>query len=278
MSAFLPERLDRLRIALEAYRRRLEGCLGDPSSPEFTVAMNEFLEFIRTVDDREAYAELEAGGQVDRYRAFLGPLVLRFIWAMERVGHAQAVARSRWPGGSTPLVEAPAWGAYTHMGQSLEGIALGACRQFAMVGCGPLPDSLLYMEEHTDIESLVGIERDPKALGMARELVAAFGLERIRIVEGEGERIDYGEFDLICPSVFVTPRLATLERIAATAREGVRVILREPFYTGTLLFEPVLDVLPPPLEVIADSRSEPGRLMLKRYVLGLGRRRERTGP
>ncbi len=139
-----------------------------------------------------------------------------------------------------------------------------------MVGCGPLPDSLLCLYERTDIATLVGFERDPAAALMARELLEALGLDRIRSVEGDGLEVDYGDFDAICPSVFAVPRRAIAERIAETAREDAVVILRDPFFTGTLLFEPLADSLPAPLEIRSETASAPGPFMLRRYVVGLG--------
>jgi hypothetical protein len=139
-----------------------------------------------------------------------------------------------------------------------------------MVGCGPLPDSLLCLHDRTEVEALVGVDRDAGAVRMAQDLVDAFGLARIRIMQGDAMDLDYEGFDVICCSVFATPRLGIIQRVAATAGQECSIILRDPFFTGTLLFESVVRSLPPGLEVRAASQSTRSRFMLRYFVLGRG--------
>ena len=260
----LAERVALLHGRLEEFRERLAAA----DTPGFLLTMREFLEFVRLYDDRDAYAAFERTPHLAQFRSFLAPRVLRFVWAMEDLAFDELMAKRGQRGGRVgPLLGANAWGAYARMGEILELFDIESCRRFLMVGCGPLPDSLFHLHDWTGVEDLVGIERDPRALRRARQLVDAFELHRIRILDAEVCDVDYAGFDAICCSAFVTPRHPIMQRIAATARPGAVVILRDPVFTGTLLFEDVVRSLDPRFEIHAESGAALGRFMLKHYVL-----------
>jgi hypothetical protein len=266
-------RVTRLRARLDWHREQVAGSLADPQSG----AIEALLEFVRSYDDEEAYAALERAGDVAAHRAFLSLRVLAFTAATERRKGAELLSAA--PAGTPPIestLHSNPWGAYAGMAATLDSVDLSGCRSFVVVGCGPLPDSLLCLHERTEIDELVGIDRDTAALRTAGELVRTIGLERVRLAWGDGLELDYGAFDAICPSVFAAPRRGLLERIAATARDDAVIILRDPFFTGTLLFEPAIDALPARLEVRFRTASLPGPFMLRRYVLGV-RARQRSG-
>jgi hypothetical protein len=141
------------------------------------------------------------------------------------------------------------------------------CRRLVVMGCGRAPCSLFYLHDWTDVECLVGIDRDRPSLEMAQQLVDGFGLRRVRIVEADACELDYGEFDVIYWGPFAMPRRKVMARVVETARLDSVVILRDPFFTGTLLFEPMAASLNPRLAICAESAAFPGRFILKHYVL-----------
>ncbi len=273
----LADRVAGLQSRLDAFRRSLEPFAYGAPEPVFMAATQEFLEFVRTYPDEEAYAEWERGDSTAQFRAFFAPRVLRFTAAVERQTHAELLAKSggRAGGPMGPLLGANRWGAYARMADILAHLDLAACRTFLMAGCGPVPDSLFCVHDHTSVERLVGTDRDPRTVGMARQLVNAFGLTRIRIEQADAGGTDYGDVDAICCSAFLAPRRAIMERIASTAREGCSIILRDPFFTGTLLFERALDALPPRLAVVKELPAARSRFMLKYYLLRAGTRSTR---
>lgn len=155
------------------------------------------------------------------------------------------------------------WSAYAGMKSLLELFDFPVCRRFLLAGCGPLPDTLFCLHDSTDVPDGIGIDRDPGTIRKARAMVMAFGLRRIRVVEEEACVINDKGFDGLYCSLFVTPRQGRLERIADTASSGTRVILRDPFFTGKLVFEAVAETLDRRLEKLVESSACPGRFMNK---------------
>jgi hypothetical protein len=263
----LDTRVLHFQSRLEVFREQLARCPGNEGDPGFLATMEEFLRFIGSYEDKAAYAAFETTAPFVQFRAFIAPCILRFTLAMESRTFAE-LASKMMParqkvgshlGGST-------WGSYARMEDALKLVDFSTCRRFVMMGCGRAPCSLFYLHDWTDIECLVGIDRDPHSLGMARQLVDGLGLPRIRIVEADACDLDYAEFDIIYWDPFALPRRKVMERIVETARSDSVVILRDPFFTGTLLFEPMARSLGR-LAICGESAAFPGRFMLKHYVL-----------
>jgi hypothetical protein len=254
--------LDRHRASLSDHASRAGAALPDP-------ALDELLGLIRSFDDREAFAVLERDGTVASHRACFGPRMLAFTAAIEDRVRAELLALGRDRSAIAARLRANPWGAYRGTEETVAAIDLSTCRRLAMIGCGPLPDTLLFLHEHTAVEVLIGIEQDRRAAAQARTLVDRLGLDRIEILERDGARADYAGFDVVFVSVFAQPREEVIARVADSAGPGALVILRDPVFTGGLLFESVLDRLPERLELRALTRSRPGSLMLARYVFAV---------
>jgi hypothetical protein len=241
-------------------------CKDDPG---FTVAMEDFLGFISRYEDKDAYTAFETGGPIQEFRSFFAPCVLRFAWTMEGRTYAELASKMR-PGAKVgPHLGPSTWGSYARMEDAVKLVDLSTCRRLVVMGSGRAPCSLFYLHDWTDVPCLVGIDRDQESLAMSRQLVEGFGLDRVRIVEADAAELDYSEFEVIYWGPFAQPRRKIMERLLATAGPASVVILRDPFLTGTLLFEPIAASLDPRLVICVESVGYPGRFMLKHYVLRL---------
>lgn len=263
-------RVARFQACLEAFRERLAHCPTKEDDPGFLATMEEFLRFIGSYDDKAAYAAFETTGPLLEFRSFFAPCVLRFTWVMESRTFAELA--SKMTRGSQKVgsrLDRSTWGSYARMEDAVRLVDFSTCRRLVVMGCGRAPCSLFYLHDWTDVECLVGIDRDRQSLELAQQLVDGFGLRRVRIIEADACDLDYAEFDVIYWGPFAMPRRKVMERVVATARPDSVVILRDPFFTGTLLFEPMAGSLNPRLTICADSATFPGRFVLKHYVLRL---------
>ena len=264
----LDGRAGRFRSRLECFRERLAGQWSEDDAG-FIPAMEDFLRFIAQYDDKDAYAAFERRGPLREFRSFFADCVLRFAWVMEGRTYSELASKMTAGGKIGPRLGRSTWGSYARMGDAVKLVDFSSCRRLVVMGCGRAPCSLFYLHDWTDVPCLVGIDRDPESLTMSRQLAEGFGLDRIRIVGADAADLDYSEFDIIYWGPFAQPRHKIMERLATTGRPGSVVILRDPFFTGTLLFEPMVPALDPRLAICAESSGYPGRFMLKHYVLRL---------
>jgi hypothetical protein len=259
-----------IEAVLATHRDRLLESPDDDAAPERRAAVESLLLALREHDDANALDPLRATGELGEWRAFLGPYVLGYTAWTERRTRERLLQEARLGTGLGARLAAEPYGAYARVADGLALLGGSRCRSAVMVGCGPLPDTLVHLHEHTSAARIVGVDNDREAVALARELVEAAGMgDRVSIEHGDAAARDYGDADLIVVSVFATPRRAVLGRIAASGQAGASVLLREPFGAAALLFEPVLPHLPAGLSVAATAPRRSGPFMLDYHALTL---------
>ncbi|HET8625628.1 MAG TPA: methyltransferase domain-containing protein, partial [Gemmatimonadales bacterium] len=131
------------------------------------------------------------------------------------------------------------------------------CRTFVMVGCGPLPVTLLHVARRARVPRLVGLEVEPESARDARALCRELGVDTIEVQECDGGEFDYSEADVIYIANLVRAKRAVLTRVARTARAGARVVVREPSSVGELVAERGVDVGDSWWRVLARGPEDP---------------------
>ncbi len=125
---------------------------------------------------------------------------------------------------------------YTRVADLFEGERLAGVARFVMVGCGPLPATLLHVLERTRIPRAVGIDIQPSAVQAAAALLERHA-GRIDVVRAEGAGFDFSGSDFVYVANLVEDKQGILERIAATASDKVRIALRQPVGLGEVVAE-----------------------------------------
>lgn len=149
---------------------------------------------------------------------------------------------------------------YARVRDLFESIDFSGCQVFIMVGCGPLPVTLLHVAERTRVLRLVGLDVGLEAAESAREVCHGLGLERVEIRDCDGCHFDYSDADVVYVANLVRPKHAVLRRVAETVRPETRVVVREPSAAGALFAERGADPADPRWRVIG-SAPEDGRFL-----------------
>ncbi len=125
---------------------------------------------------------------------------------------------------------------YTRVADLFEGERLADVARFVMVGCGPLPATMLHVLDRTPIPLAVGLDSQPRAVQAARALLKRHA-ERVEVVRAQGAEFDFRGSDFVYVANLVEDKQAVLERIAQTAPEAVRIALRQPVGLGEVVAE-----------------------------------------
>ena len=159
---------------------------------------------------------------------------------------------------------------YARVRDLFEHIDFSACRALVMVGCGPLPVTLLHIAERTHVPWLIGLDLDPEAVTSARDVCRGLGLDRVEIRESEGCAFDYCNADVVYIANLVRPKRPVLCRVAETIRPGARVVVREPSAAGELLSERGADPSDPRWRVVGRGPEDPRFLSYHLFLERLG--------
>lgn len=264
------KQLSQLTKKLNWHKKSLSLYSPEGSEVGFVAAMDQFLEFISTYDDVSTYAAFEKAQNFAQYQTFFSPYFLRLAWEMEEKTYDLMMASRLEPGQKLKdIMGDTTKNVYCRISDTFKLIDFSNCHKFALLGCGKVPVSLFSLHDQTEIPSLVGIDNLPEAVGKANILVDKFSLNRISIIRDDASTLDMSAFDVIYWGQFAAPRKAIMENILATAGKNCTIILRDPFLTGTLGFESVMPYLDKGFKICAQSEEQPGRFMLKHYILRL---------
>ncbi|NDK08528.1 methyltransferase domain-containing protein [Candidatus Gracilibacteria bacterium] len=107
------------------------------------------------------------------------------------------------------------------------------------VGCGSMPETLLYFYENTNIKNIIGVDYNHEAIFMAGEMISGLNLDKITFHQGDGVDYDYKEADIVYIPIFTSPKNRILNRIIETGKDDVQIIVIVPKGLGNLLYEGV---------------------------------------
>lgn len=185
-----------------------------------------------------AHPEIESRKDVVRDLSARGETALEHAWA-EQIAAA--------PDARAALAEFPYLDNYDRL-TALEVRLLRHTRvtpaSVAVVGCGPLPLSVLGYADALGCP-VVGLDRDPVAVGRARSVAARVGPANIRFEQADAAEARLSGYDAVVLAALVgeTPsaKAAILERVSRSMRPGALLLARSARGLRTLLY-PAVDL------------------------------------
>lgn len=139
--------------------------------------------------------------------------------------------------------------AYMQTRTETQKVDFKGCDTLVMVGCGPFPETMMYIHENTPIQHIIGLDQEQSAVAIAGDLLASLGIDKIRTEHAKGECYDYSQADMIYVANFVSPKREIFNQIAETAKPDALILTRNPVSFGKMLYENTLDNIPPRLTV-----------------------------
>lgn len=112
----------------------------------------------------------------------------------------------------------------------------------AVLGCGPLPLSALGYADALGVP-VVGLDRDPAAVALARRVSARVGTATVRFEQADAAAVDLTSHDAVVLAALVgeTPsaKAAILREVCSNMRPGATLLARSARGLRTLLYPPV---------------------------------------
>jgi protein-L-isoaspartate O-methyltransferase len=103
------------------------------------------------------------------------------------------------------------------------------------IGCGAYPITTITLAKFNG-GNIVGIDKNPKAVEKAVEIVKTKGIEnRVKIERGDGISYPVENFDAIIVSSCSIPKSKILEHLFTSAKPSCKIIIRERFGPSKLV-------------------------------------------
>jgi trans-aconitate methyltransferase len=116
-------------------------------------------------------------------------------------------------------------------------------KELVMVGCGPLPETILFLVDNTNISHITGIDASNEATMIAGGILEAMGHSaRVTLECAHGETYDFSHADVIHIADAVCNKNAVFQNIAKTAKKGTRILVRNPSHLARVLFSLLTEI------------------------------------
>ncbi|MEU4362441.1 nicotianamine synthase family protein [Promicromonospora sp. NPDC023987] len=211
--------------------------------PHTNALFGDLVQAILSAPDRQA-REILAHPEIESRRSAIRDLSARGETALE---HAWAEHIATAPDPRAALATFPYLDNYDRL-TALEVRLLvhagGAPRSVAMLGCGPLPLSTLGYADALGCP-VVGLDRDPAAVDLARRVATRTGASRVQFEEADAADVGLMGYDAVVLAALVgeTPsaKAAILHRVAGAMRPGAMLLARSARGLRGLLY-PAVDL------------------------------------
>jgi len=195
------------------------------------------------------------------------PLVATAYTQMIRqreIASARDVIDSGAGGGVSEWTSGFARQSYDRVRDMFETVNFTGAKRFVMVGCGPLPVTMLQVFHNTSVPEIVGLDVDADALTVTRQLFEVLNPKRLSVELIDGSNYDFADADIVYIANLISPKQRVLEQVARTVASHTRIILRDPFAMGRLFAEP--GALSLPAQLIATDTGDGDRHFLSRHI------------
>ncbi len=191
------------------------------------------------------------------HRPMISQLYAQYIAAQELA----AVEDLLQSGASKDHLEAGklgTWGqkAYDRVADLFEFVDFSNCQRLVMVGCGPLPVTLLHILHRTNIPKLIAIDIDPDTINGVNRLIEQFEWERLTAICCDGISYDYENTDIVYLANLLSPKTSILEKVASRVASGTQIILRDPAGSGEMFADVGIPVDSETLEIQIEGPSD----------------------
>lgn len=251
------DKLHALQKEFHRHRRILEKINYTNQKEAFFEAMNTFWKFISSYEEEQMFRYFEHSDYYQKNRGFFSSAQNYYVRVLETV-EAVNIMRKSLDKDQTFLDlfdRQLAKETYLQTNKDIHMMDWRGKKKIVMVGSGPLPETILYLYDHTDIEQIIGLDRNQEAIYIAGEMISAINdTSRIRLLHYNGLDYDYKDADLVFVANFISPKIKILNRIAETAKNGVQVLVRTPVSFGKMLYESALEGLNPRLSLTQEGQ------------------------
>jgi hypothetical protein len=240
---------------LEVHKKQLEACDYIHNKEAFFQYMQEFWEYISNFKDKHIYELFEHTEYYSKNYELFASFENYYVRTLEALESMSILTKNVHTDASFLdfFNKRIAKETYLQTSKEIQMADFSNCKTLVMVGAGPLPETILYIYENTDIENIIGLDNNQEAVFMAGEMVRSQNLPRIKFLHYDGTLYDYNDADIIYVANFVRPKKKIFHRIAETAKTNVQIVTRTPVMFGRMLYEDTLPSLHPRLSLIQEG-------------------------
>ncbi|MBU6214356.1 hypothetical protein KGM48_00720 [Patescibacteria group bacterium] len=207
------------------------------NNEKFIATMTELWAFLTSIEDDDVIIELQGDKRFPLVQQYLAKKWHEYISIIETDEAERFLSKTDSKEANSMLAEEDYMGVnyeLSLLSEKLTGLSV------IMVGCGPFPETLMEVyKDNKDIKYAIGIEGRNDVSQLANRIVTKVfpGVENVKAVASDAESFDYRDADVIFLANGLIKKDLILQRIYDTAKDGVKILARNPILMGRLFYE-----------------------------------------
>ncbi len=118
-------------------------------------------------------------------------------------------------------------------------VDLSSKKRIVCVGCGSMPETMIYLYEHFKTQEIIGIDNNFEAVYIANQLISHLWITNINIIHSDWAVYDYTWADFVYIAALVTPKDKVVTRITQTTDDNVEISVVIPRFLSDLVLDTI---------------------------------------
>lgn len=232
-------KLDEFIKNLDSYKERLELFDYIHHKEEFFWVMKSFRNFFAGIDDQRLCDIFFHSKHYQGYKNFFREKNDYYMRAIESVEAISIMTKwIHWTDKFMDFIDIDQIrDRYYRKADDIRSIDFSDAKVMIVVWSWPMPETMLYIYENTNIEKMIWIDNNYEAIYIAWEMVSSLWLENISLLYADWVTFDYSEADVIYIPAFVNPKKDVLDRIWETSKDTVQILVGNSLYMNRVLYD-----------------------------------------
>lgn len=232
--------LNELIKKLDSFKKTLEECDHTHEIEYFFSTMRQFRKFVASVENETLCDNFFHSKYYEEYRIFFRDKNYYYMRAVETIEAASIIEKwtHRWS--FVKLIDREyIKERYIGKTEEVKHLDLKQIKQLVVVGCWPMPETMIYIYENTKVDNIIGLDNSREAIFTATRMIKWLGIKNIKLLCIDGIDYNYQDADAVYIPGFTYPKEKILNRIATTGKNSVQILVRTPNLLWKMLFDDI---------------------------------------
>jgi len=224
---------------LELYKDKLSNIDYIHQKKDFFSIMKKLRKYLLSVEDWKIFKTFYHSEYYKLYNDFFNNINQYYLRSLESIQSLSIMTKwiHNFNSFSDLLDRELIKDSFERKGKEIESLDFSKAKTLVLVWCGPLPETLIYIYENTNIKNIIWLDYNHEAIFMAWEMVSWLNLNNINFEQIDWTKYDYKDADIIILPLFCSPKDKIINRIVKTWKKSAQILVSNPKWLWHLIYE-----------------------------------------
>jgi len=240
------KKLNELIANLEKYRKTIISIDYIHNKEDFFDIMKELRKYLASLRDESLYDMFFHSKYYKVYKDFFTDTNMYYLRTVESVQSLSII--TKWAHNFNSFINLMDRDiiiqSFESKRKEMKYLDFNKAKTLIMVWSWPMPETLLYIYENTNIDNIIWIDINHEAVFLSWEMLNWLNVDKITLHRWDWVKYDYTDADIIYMPLYTYPKDKILERIVETWKPWVQILLSNPKWFWNLLFKWLWNITP----------------------------------